>query len=53
MPAGNDQPFTEWNRIYQHDVEELERCCADPDAAGCLIDPIESLQRWIDRQPSQ
>src|SRR5262249_36383821 len=40
MPVGNDLPLEQWNVIYAHDVAELERCCADHDAPGCIVEPI-------------
>jgi len=50
MPPGNTLPFLEWKRLYQRDIEELQRCCADHNAAGCIVDPIESVKSWLDRQ---
>jgi hypothetical protein len=40
MPVGNDLPLEQWNVIYERDVAELERCCADHDAPGCIVEPI-------------
>jgi hypothetical protein len=40
MPVGNDLTLEQWRIIYEHDVAELERCCADHDAPGCIVEPI-------------
>ena len=40
MPVGNQLTREQWSVIYDHDVAELERCCADHDAPGCTVEPI-------------
>lgn len=50
MPVGNEDTLTAWNVIYEQDVAALERCCADPGAPGCIVEPIESKQAWLSRQ---
>jgi hypothetical protein len=40
MPVGNELTRQQWSVIYDHDVAELERCCADHDAPGCIVEPI-------------
>jgi hypothetical protein len=47
MPLGNELPYAEWRRIYHQDVKELERCCNNPKATGCIVSPIQSLQSWL------
>ena len=47
MPPGNDLPLAEWNRIYQQDVKDLQRCCDNPEAPGCIVSPIQSLEEWL------
>ncbi len=47
MPPGNQLPYTEWQRIYQEDVAALQRCCDDPDAAGCIVTPIQGYSDWV------
>lgn len=41
MPTGNDLTREQWDVIYQHDLAELERCCADHTAPGCIVEPID------------
>ncbi|WP_136656705.1 hypothetical protein [Nitratireductor sp. XY-223] len=53
MPLGNELPFTEWNLIYEHSVAELQRCCADHDAPGCEVAPIEGRADWLKRMSRQ
>lgn len=50
MPPGNELTEEEWNVIYDRDVAELERCCADPTAPGCIVEPIEGRQAWLKRR---
>jgi hypothetical protein len=40
MPVGNDLTEEEWKVVYERDVAELERCCADHDAPGCIVEPV-------------
>jgi hypothetical protein len=50
MPLGDELPYTEWSRIYQQDVEDLQRCCENPDAPGCIVSPIQNLRDWLKEQ---
>lgn len=50
MPVGNELTRAEWDAIYERDVAELERCCADHDAPGCIVEPIEGHAAWLRRQ---
>lgn len=50
MPPGDELPYAEWSRIYEQDVKDLQRCCQDPDAPGCIVSPIESLRAWLDEK---
>jgi hypothetical protein len=50
MPLGNPRPYTDWRRIYQQDVEDLQRCCENPEAPGCIVSPIQSLKSWLAEQ---
>jgi hypothetical protein len=47
MPVGNDLTEAQWKVVYEHDVAELERCCADHDAPGCIVEPIAGKQAWL------
>lgn len=49
MPPGNELPAEEWNVVYQQDLFDLERCCADHDAPGCIVEPIEGREAWLER----
>ncbi len=53
MPLGNELPFTEWNRIYRQDVADLQRCCENPQAAGCIIQPIQNMETWLKEHIAQ
>lgn len=48
MPVGNQLTKEEWDVIYDHDVAELERCCADHDAPGCIVEPVENKSAWLE-----
>jgi hypothetical protein len=50
MPPGNTLPFLEWKRLYQSDIEALQRCCDNHDAPGCIVNPIENVKTWLERQ---
>lgn len=50
MPVGNDLSKEQWDVIYDHDVAELERCCADHDAPGCIVEPIQGKSAWLKAQ---
>ena len=52
MPVGNQLTLEEWNVIYQRDLAELERCCADHDAPGCIVEPVENKAAWLKRAMS-
>jgi hypothetical protein len=49
MPVGNQLTREEWDAIYGRDVAELERCCADHDAPGCIVEPIEGKSARLER----
>jgi hypothetical protein len=34
---------------YEASLNDLERCCKDPSAAGCLVDPIGNKEQWLER----
>lgn len=53
MPPGNVLPYPEWENIYHNDVRELQRCCDDPDAPGCIVNPILGLQAWLAEQAAK
>jgi hypothetical protein len=50
MPPGDELSYAEWQRIYEQDVKDLQRCCDNPDAPGCIVKPIEGLRAWLERQ---
>lgn len=50
MPPGNELTPAEWNVVYRRDLADLQRCCADHDAPGCIVEPIESRKSWLSRQ---
>jgi len=52
MPPGNELTLEEWHVTYDRDVAALERCCADPTAPGCIVEPIEGRESWLRRQMS-
>ncbi len=35
---------------YGAKIEDLQRCCNDPAAPGCIVEPIENLKNWLARQ---
>ena len=37
-----------WKDYGTH-VRDLQRCCADPSAPGCIVEPIENLKHWLSR----
>ncbi len=47
MPPGNALPLAEWNTVYQQDVDDLQHCCDNPEASGCIVTPIQSLKDWL------
>jgi len=49
MPPGNALTLEQWNVIYEQDLADLQRCCADHDAPGCIVEPIENLNTWLTR----
>ena len=49
MPPGNDLTLEQWNVIYERDLADLQRCCADHAAPGCIVEPIESRKAWLAR----
>ncbi len=50
MPPGNLLPYSEWHEIYAADVADLQRCCNDPEAPGCIVQPIQGYQSWVEEQ---
>jgi hypothetical protein len=34
---------------YAAKIEDLQRCCYDPAAPGCIVEPIENLKQWLKR----
>ncbi|MBM4267034.1 MAG: hypothetical protein FJ144_10530 [Deltaproteobacteria bacterium] len=52
MPVGNELTLEEWNVIYEQDVADLERCCADHDAPGCIVEPIVNKEAWLRQEMS-
>ena len=52
MPPGNELTLEEWHVIYDAAVADLERCCADPKAPGCIVEPIENRDAWLARRMS-
>lgn len=46
MPVGNDLTEEEWKVVYERDVAELERCCADPTGPGCIVAPVAKPPAW-------
>lgn len=46
MPPANDFTLEQWNAIYAQAVTDLQRCCADHAAPGCIVEPIESREAW-------
>jgi len=35
---------------YEADVRDLQRCCKDHSAPGCIIEPIEGKAAWLTRE---
>jgi len=52
MPPGNGFTLEQWNAIYEQSLADLQRCCADHDAPGCIVEPIESRDAWLARTSS-
>ena len=40
MPPGNSDTAVQWKVIYDTAMRELEKCCKDPNAPGCVVTPI-------------
>ncbi len=40
MPPGNSNTAAQWSVIYDTAMRELEKCCKDPGAPGCVVTPI-------------
>ena len=49
MPPGNAFTLQQWNVIYAQALADLQRCCADHDAPGCIVEPIENRNAWLTR----
>lgn len=52
MPVGNQLTKEEWDVTYERDLAELERCCADHTAPGCIVEPILGRDAWLKRAMS-
>jgi hypothetical protein len=35
---------------YDAKIKELQRCCDDHSAPGCIVEPIENMKKWLERQ---
>ena len=40
-PDGQTLPEAVWHSIYDKAIADLERCCNDPGAPGCIVEPID------------
>lgn len=40
MPPAGNNGGEKWSMTYQKSVEDLQRCCDNPKAEGCLVEPI-------------
>ena len=49
MPPGSSEGAEEWAAIYKQSVDDLSRCCADHEAPGCLVEPIDSKSPRSDK----
>ena len=38
---------------YEAGLCDLQRCCKDPTAAGCIVEPIGNLEAWLKRKASE
>jgi hypothetical protein len=36
-------------KLYEAGLKDLERCCKDPSAAGCLVEPIGNKKQWLEQ----
>lgn len=43
MPVDNMWTLAQWKGIFERSLGELARCCADPQATGCIVEPIDGL----------
>ncbi|MEA2974561.1 MAG: hypothetical protein QOF19_81 [Alphaproteobacteria bacterium] len=44
MPAGNTMTPRQWEVVHGSSVNELARCCANPNANGCIVRPLPRPQ---------
>lgn len=44
MPPGNSLTQRQWDVTYDPAMREMERCCKDPKAPGCIVTPIRGAQ---------
>jgi hypothetical protein len=35
---------------YHAKIKDLQRCCDDHAAPGCIVTPIENMKQWLARQ---
>ena len=35
---------------YHAKIKDLQRCCDDHSAPGCIVTPIENMKQWLARQ---
>lgn len=40
MPPGNFHSESFWNITYRDAIDQLNTCCQNPDAPGCMVEPI-------------
>ncbi len=41
-----------WDQ-YEAGLRDLQRCCKDPTAAGCIVEPIGNLEAWLKRKSAE
>lgn len=45
LPEVNSSRWTE----YEANIRDLQRCCDDHSASGCIVEPIENMKQWLKR----
>jgi hypothetical protein len=45
MPPGNSLTKAQWDITYDTAMRELEKCCRDPKAPGCVVTAITGKKR--------
>jgi hypothetical protein len=45
LPEVNSSLWAE----YDAHIRDLQRCCEDHSAPGCIVEPIENMKRWLER----